>query len=1845
MKQLYKYITVLLLWLLSLTAEAQTYNSGTWYSLYNTTEYSRNTATGGGIHTYNNVFIPNAGTYSFDSRIPGDNSSYSSWESSSSDPKDYDYGVKAYTLNFGNINNITVTPNVSVSASRESRKFPFIGTLYRYKYTYSHNYRTCSGSGLNQEISSIEVYYNYLFSNTLKNVYLKNVKVPMGKHIRLAGETNGVTSISKSFGSLEWGEASAAQTVNFRSFLTNGNITVKLISGDKNVWRLGTTDNISGEITKSRDGYTYAVGSNQFAYNGSGQCSTGTKGNASGYDFVVYFCPQAAQSYSGTITITDGTSTATVTLSGTGLKQTPYIDACPAWSANPIQYGDNLADVTTAGIAKGKQNQVVDGSWSASPASVDAYEATYTITFTPNNTSLYNTKNNGSPITCTLPLDMSRFQKRNQEIQHFALTAGGEFASGTVLGATATSGLTVTYTSSDPAVATVSGTGATAQLNVLQINQTVTITATQAGDANWNAAPDVAYTITTIGARPDNFAGVSATALTYGQTLQESVLSGVVKKGNIEIEGTLAWQTPALKPDAGNSQSFNAVFIPTGTFAETYSPATFTVTLNVSKATPVLTWNIGSNLRAGTTYTTPVSSSNSATPLQVTISAQNNVTATYSNGKLSIGQLTNTEGKGSVTLRISQAGNGNYEPVAAFNKTFSIEPKSQVCLPISTLTEETYGNSVYETRGNVDWCNSDEDNTEPYTFLNVIPARVTYAQHKGIRIGTWLSGTETGGNEKYVILSFNGVPDNISFNAKVEQVKEINPNSDSDFLKWLLTPFNNLVENLTTSIPSNPYWQVQESANGTNWSDIYAKTSTTSFSINQRNLNPDTRYIKISYFGNFAGYITGLRISLRQGFEYGADRNKVTEIDLPAFGEGDKPLQQPQDITFRYYSIGDCSSTDDNIVVENPDMAAFYANKEEILERVGFDQWGEYTLTVRNTTINKSGAIKLIGSNGDELTINTRSAMPAITADNSNDKYFHTGTEQPLQSGTAYRGLTQYDFGPCFSGSTPLFDTLYVFGVSGNTNRVSEKFNSDDNPLLNTPSADIACNAHTPLFVYQKSGNRYVFKRQVNNIAAERLGSLEADGGKTALTGYCPFAYNGTNGTESGFVTYLNNGSHAADLTLINTEIAARPHTADGTTAEAGYAATQQGIETGMNTIGGSGAVISFCNTDATRAFNAAIHSYGTNRLTATRSTDVNVQYEGLQLQGERETAPVAVLPTPANARVNLTIDNLWADTRADNAILELIPSEGMSSVDLGNHRSTLTLNGGVLRLANGADEATPLAAGYRRAVLEKDGLAAILYGYGEEQTDGTVLVQDGTIVSNEPLRMPFYTTVTGGTFYQGTDNLSFTAAGDIYCYETPADILTGLSRRPVNSAGAELNISETAKTLLPADYGKQSAKENNNGKICALLPTAKQRQATFSPWIAAMPENAPTAGTRNGHLLYMEVSETMQTEHGIDGWKPVSSSDGKNYKVSGRPVMLMQVDKADTWRTFVAPFDIRRLYVIELNEDAQLDYGNTTAKRSTAVSDQNNAAKEFIDHLADYITPSGDEHVTSLPLSALLSIHMQANKGNNPGLYPLIHYNGSNFRQSNYYLYETGDTWAVSEGQLQADWRPVTAKADGTQTIMSKGKTYAMDFFYCPACKNRQGYDYWSGKFILLEGAENQTLNGTNVAENLAGDMPHGSYTARLTGNSSLGEVSSTNAYVFDGETDTYKLKQGSTPLRPTESIVLAKLTGPSGAPLRAISRAGQLIYAAEPEEPEQPDNQGNPGITTTLDTPQGGWSVLNTEAGLLLRGEGSTLRVFSTDGRLVWQGTVNGTITLALPRGIYLVDDGNSRIKVVNS
>lgn len=298
MKQFLRHIFLLVaLFVAVANVWAQTYNGGTWYSLYDAGEMTLHTI----ASKEYSVFAPTNGSITFNWYYDG------VWGSRSHDTKIYesnndggDYSHKG-TVSGRN----TDWPSASVGVSKNINKLKFAretGNTWEAKY--------------------------------------KNIKLPLAKHILLESGTYGTASTSVSFGNVTIDGTSTAQTVKLRSFLTNGDITIK---SNNNAFRIKTSTNINGDV--------YAVGANACAVSGgSGNAGGGNLGNIDNYTITIYFCPSEAKEYTGTITLTDGTSTATISVSGTGLKKNQSIVWSDKFAANEpsIPVGKEVSDAATA---------------------------------------------------------------------------------------------------------------------------------------------------------------------------------------------------------------------------------------------------------------------------------------------------------------------------------------------------------------------------------------------------------------------------------------------------------------------------------------------------------------------------------------------------------------------------------------------------------------------------------------------------------------------------------------------------------------------------------------------------------------------------------------------------------------------------------------------------------------------------------------------------------------------------------------------------------------------------------------------------------------------------------------------------------------------------------------------------------------------------------------------------------------------------------------------------------------------------------------------------------------------------------------------------------------------------------------------------------------------------------------------------------------------------------------------------------------------------------------------------------------------------------------------------------
>ena len=540
------------LFLASANLNAQTNNNGTWYSLYDASGFELYTIANEQV----NVYAPVGGTLTFD------------WK--------YSYRI---------IGGVWKSHDTYIYESSDGGS--------NYSGEKGHISGTGSGTGsvsLSTNINKIKFDRPTGNTNTVKYT---NIKLPLKKHILLASGDYGTTSVEKKFANpVNINETSSALTVKLRSFLTAGNINI-------------TSDNPAFYVATS----TYAVGANACASaNGAAGNMAGgnTLGNINHYDVHIYFHPTSAGTHNGTITLTDGTSTATIKVSGTcnkiaqtitwndniaNIKTTDNI-TLNATATTAITYtssDENIAEVNGSTLKINKHGKV---TITATAAETDIYasasqtkEVTISATV-PEVTSWPQVAplTYGTPLTLDMLVGGTANVPGNFEFADLSTTLNAgthnlvvrfipedqniyAIVEGTVPVTINKAAQTITWDFTDQEITV----GTTLTLNAsatfgevtfsiedngvasLEGNTltaikagTVTITASQAGNDNYAAAESITHTVTVNKATPIITTMPTLASVVYGATLREALtlVGGEATVNGVTVEGEFTFVLP-----------------------------------------------------------------------------------------------------------------------------------------------------------------------------------------------------------------------------------------------------------------------------------------------------------------------------------------------------------------------------------------------------------------------------------------------------------------------------------------------------------------------------------------------------------------------------------------------------------------------------------------------------------------------------------------------------------------------------------------------------------------------------------------------------------------------------------------------------------------------------------------------------------------------------------------------------------------------------------------------------------------------------------------------------------------------------------------------------------------------------------------------------------------------------------------------------------------------------------------------------------------------------------------------------------------------------------------------------
>jgi uncharacterized repeat protein (TIGR03803 family) len=241
------------------------------------------------------------------------------------------------------------------------------------------------------------------------------------------------------------------------------------------------------------------------------------------------------------------------------------------------------------------------------------------------------------------------------------------------LEATASSGLPVTYLSSDPSVATVSGSTVT----IVGVG-TTTILAEQFGDNNYEEAVSVPRSLVvksdqtiTFGALPDKTFGDAAFALTATASSSLAVSYSSSNTAVATVSGSTVTIVGAGETTITATQAGNATFI---------AAVPVVQTLTVLKADQTITFDEITTKTAGGSAFAITATASSALPITFT-----------SSDEVTIGGTTVTIVKaGSAEITATQPGNENYNPASSVTHAFCVNPAK----PTITAAGENTSNYV-----------------------------------------------------------------------------------------------------------------------------------------------------------------------------------------------------------------------------------------------------------------------------------------------------------------------------------------------------------------------------------------------------------------------------------------------------------------------------------------------------------------------------------------------------------------------------------------------------------------------------------------------------------------------------------------------------------------------------------------------------------------------------------------------------------------------------------------------------------------------------------------------------------------------------------------------------------------------------------------------------------------------------------------------------------------------------------------------------------------------------------------------------------------------------------------------
>jgi hypothetical protein len=322
------------------------------------------------------------------------------------------------------------------------------------------------------------------------------------------------------------------------------------------------------------------------------------------------------------------------------------------------------------------------------------------------------------------------------------------------LSGTSSSGLPLTYTSSNTAIITISGNTVT-----IVGGGTATITASQSGNNNYNPATDVTQSLT-VNKASQSITFTTLTSKTFGDA--PFVLSGTSSSG---LALTYTSSNTAVATVSGSTVTIVGAGTTTITAKQTgnnnYNPATdVPQSLTVNKASQSIT------------FTTLASKAFGDAPFSLTGTSSSGLALTYTSSNTAVATLSGNTvtivGVGTTTITAKQTGNNNYNPATDVTQTLTVNKGSQT-ITLTALPSKTYGDAPFALTGT-----SSSDLVLNYTSSNTAVATVSGSTVTIVGAGTAnITASQIGNN---------------NFNPAVDVVQPLIVNKASQTINFAALP-------------------------------------------------------------------------------------------------------------------------------------------------------------------------------------------------------------------------------------------------------------------------------------------------------------------------------------------------------------------------------------------------------------------------------------------------------------------------------------------------------------------------------------------------------------------------------------------------------------------------------------------------------------------------------------------------------------------------------------------------------------------------------------------------------------------------------------------------------------------------------------------------------------------------------------------------------------------------------------------------------------------------------------------------------------------------------------------------